>query len=776
MAGSDPAGTAFGRGYDNSAAKVLEAMAVTRNGLCSIGDGVRMSAHNYSMAEAMSDVSGRGEPLPVPGPTGSVGTGSTPSAVGTGTGAPAGWGWVAPYIGMIWPSGDSTKLRTAAAAWISAGTNFEVSEIIGAAGPMGIVEAQQMPEGPAIAAALTDAHRSAAGVLQQCISIAAQLNEYADKIDRVHAAILDLLSRICNPMTGIKEVWDILTDEDEDEIRKIADDIRTVGDNFTIEVDALREQLAAAVSEATTVLTTMGHKAAKDWNQFLHGTDVGRIVDSQLHISKGALEEAGGILKNDWTYGPPRALVDPEGWYNSWREMVGGMAPLVGLGGDHAPGVGHAWKEFGKGLVHWDDWKKDPAEAAGKNLFDLATFFVPGGEAGAAAKGARGAAEAGEAAAKAAHGEVAASRGFGDVAKPVPAAPAPHAPHVEVPSPDRPPASIDTSGAPAPPKPGGSLPHSPTESRVPVGENPRAPGEHPVSTPAIPDDRVPSSHRQPLESAPSAIPGGHAVDRAPAAVHAPPPAATVSAPHAPTPGSAPAPHASGPPLPSAGDASRGGPTEPPSHVDDAPHGGGGSPEGAGEHHPPARIGPDEPAAGDHSSPVAGDHSGSGAPHAADVASNLNDAFVNGRPTDELAREVADLSTHHMPSPINDIGNVDRVVLGKWDGQEAGYIGEARRNGGIYFDTGGATWDAITHGLGEADAKVLAWRVNEQFLRAQLENGVSRIEYLLGGEYSSLEEILLKRQGSFSAMEIEYLADNAVKYGYTRIGNAWIKDN
>ena len=57
-------------------------------------------------------------------------------------------------------------------------------------------------------------------------SIAAQLNDYADKIDRVHAAILDLLSRICDPMTGIKEVWDILTDEDEDEIHKIANDIR----------------------------------------------------------------------------------------------------------------------------------------------------------------------------------------------------------------------------------------------------------------------------------------------------------------------------------------------------------------------------------------------------------------------------------------------------------------------------------------------------------------------------------------------------------------------
>ena len=50
----------------------------------------------------------------------------------------------------------------------------------------------------------------------------------------------------------------------------------------------------------------------------------------------------------------------------------------------------------------------------------------------------------------------------------------------------------------------------------------------------------------------------------------------------------------------------------------------------------------------------------------------------------------------------------------------------------------------------------------------------RIEYMLG-DYSSLEEILIKRQGSFSAMEIEFLSENAPAYGYTRFGNSWVKD-
>lgn len=138
MAGDDPAGAVFGRSYDGSAAALVQAMSVARNGLCNLGDGVRMSAHNYSLAEAMSDVAGRAAPLPAPPPSGCVGVGAPPSAVGGGGGAPKGWGWVAPYIGMIWPNGDSTKLRAAAVAWRSAGTQFALTEIQSTAGPMAL--------------------------------------------------------------------------------------------------------------------------------------------------------------------------------------------------------------------------------------------------------------------------------------------------------------------------------------------------------------------------------------------------------------------------------------------------------------------------------------------------------------------------------------------------------------------------------------------------------------------------------------------------------------
>ncbi len=412
-----------------------------------------------------------------------------------------------------------------------------------------------MPEGPAIAAAFSDANRSAAALLQQCASIATQLTAYAAKIDQVHAAILDLLSRICDPMTGLKEVWEFLTDQDEDEIKKIANDIRVIVNQFTTEVDALRQQIATTLTEAETILTTMDRYAEKQWDHFLHHTEVGRAINQVGQFGKGVGEEVGGLVEDGWTYGPIRAYVDPQGWYNSWTQMIGGMAPLVGLGGEHAPGVAQAWKDLGKNAVHWDEWSTNPAEAAGKSTFDLASLFVPGGgEAAAASKGARAAADGAEAAAKAAPKAAALPRALGDLAKSSPAAPAPHVPRAEPPpaphaSAPHDPAPHDplphepapygstphgpTEAKPAP-APHDSAPHGPTESKAPVTDRP-GPGEGPRP----PVEPAPPGHGPP----PPPPPGGSPP---------PPPGGGPPQPAAITPPSEGPPPAAAPPLPGQG--------------------------------------------------------------------------------------------------------------------------------------------------------------------------------------------------------------------------------
>ncbi|MCV7017858.1 hypothetical protein [Mycolicibacterium aichiense] len=507
MCGNDPVGAAMGQKYDSTAAAVLQAIAAARNGLVNLGDGVRVSAHNYSMADAQSDVSGRSQPLPVPPASEKVTASTPPSSVGAGDAAPAGFGWVAKYIGMIWPNGDSAQLRAAAAAWTAAGTQLLVTET-SAAGSLGIIGAQQIPEGEAIGKAFAESINGAVQIMNQSTTIAAQLNAYAAKIDAVHAAIIDLLSRICDPMTGFKEVWDVLTGEDEDEIKKIADDIKTVIDNFESETSALAAEMTVAMSAAEDIASAMTKYADKEWNQFLHGTEVGRLIDLDLRFTKGFFGQAENLVKDNWKYGPLRAMTQPERWFNDWKETVTGMAPLVGLGGDGAPGVGESWKDVGKGLVHSDLWSKDPAEGLGANLFDALTLLVPGGELGAAGKVTHGAADAAEATAKAApHIADAAPQVGRDVVKGaesatppvhVPEAPPGGAPR---PLPDAAPKPATPEAAPKPAAPVAGEPRSaPAEGHGAGGPTERTPGaaapEHagsgPAEAPKVPGEPRPS--------------------------------------------------------------------------------------------------------------------------------------------------------------------------------------------------------------------------------------------------------------------------------------------
>ncbi len=395
MCANDPVGAAMGRSYDKTAQSLLQAMATARNGLANIGDGVRVSAYNYARANASADVSGRTEPLPAPTLTSRISSSAPPPAVGAGPDAPAGWGWVEKYIGMIWPNGDPAKLRAAGAAWTTAGTALLSTEVA-VAGPMSVVSAQQIPEAEAMGAAFGNSLRAASQIMGHATTLAGGLDRYATHVEATHAAIIDLLARICDPMTGMKEVWEFLTQEDEDEIARIAADIKKVVANFEAETAALASEMAPVVAEAAHTVTDMGRWVDKEWKHFLEDTTAGQELNGMGQTAKGIGEEAVDLVKDAWKYSPQRAVLDPQGSTEDYTNLVKGMAPLVGAGGDGAPGIGETWKQVGKETLHWDLWKENPAEALGRSLFDVATFFVPGGAATKLGKVGTGAAHVAE--------------------------------------------------------------------------------------------------------------------------------------------------------------------------------------------------------------------------------------------------------------------------------------------------------------------------------------------------------------------------------------------
>jgi hypothetical protein len=318
MSGDDPAGIVHGQAYDKSAKAMLEAMVDLRNGMARIGDGIRASATSYSRAEVASNVHGAGgAPLPAAPSTAPVSAQLPPSAQGSNDGAPPGWSLVEPFLGMVWPDGSPSKLRAAAGAWTAAGSAFLASEaeLLSA---VAVVDGQQIPEGTQITQAVVTGNSNATALFGQCVQVASNLNSYAGNIESVHAAILDLLSRIVNPMTGVREVWDLLTGNDNDEIKKIADDIRVVINNFKSEVEALATLLAPLVAAAEAIAEAMAAYAKMEIEQF--GDAAYNVVADVVN--------AGASFGNAALHNPLDAAA-----------MVGGAAMMAGGALIEIPGV-----------------------------------------------------------------------------------------------------------------------------------------------------------------------------------------------------------------------------------------------------------------------------------------------------------------------------------------------------------------------------------------------------------------------------------------------------
>jgi hypothetical protein len=153
------------------------------------------------------------------------------------------------------------------------------------------------------------------------------------------------------------------------------------------------------------------------------------------------------------------------------------------------------------------------------------------------------------------------------------------------------------------------------------------------------------------------------------------------------------------------------------------------------------------------------------------APQLDAALVNsgakiGQNIDDLTASLARNSTHSS-------GNVDRVVLGKWEGDYAGYVGEAKLNGGIWYQTDTGVFEKMTAGLSNSEREIVSWQVNESFLKQQMQAGVSKFEFIGEPIVNTLANPATSN--SFRAYEIRFLTQEAPKWGYKQVGNSWVKN-
>jgi len=136
---------------------------------------------------------------------------------------------------------------------------------------------------------------------------------------------------------------------------------------------------------------------------------------------------------------------------------------------------------------------------------------------------------------------------------------------------------------------------------------------------------------------------------------------------------------------------------------------------------------------------------------------------------KLGQNVDDMAASLAASSTKISGAAGRVVLGKWQGNYAGYVGEAKLNGGIWYQTDPGVFEKLTAGLTKTEAQAVAWKVNETFLTQQMQKGISSIEFT-GITVADIKV----GPPSFALMEVQFLEINAAKYGYQKVGNAWVK--
>lgn len=381
MAGHDRAGLAFGQAYQQSAQALMDASGAAVGGGRKVGFGVQLSATNYSRADASSTIGGGGVPLTPPSPPGEFDGPSAPSPFGGGVAEPFLWSMVEMFVGDVWPNGDPAQLRAAGTAWSAFGRSM--AGIAGQLeGPSATISGQQIPEGGAMAQALSDLKQGLADICTESAKLGVQLFEFATDVESAQNAIRDLLSRL-SPSGIFDAIGAVFSGDAMEELREIADDIRAVIDNLGRQADARQYALQDVTNLLDGAIVSLQQKARKEFVDFL-GEDVGNAVATYFDINtnvleaplKVGLESIGGLQQLD----PLRFAYDFEGAKETWGALgeTAFYTNPVGVLTDPIGAFEHG-KTMAEGFVHADEWSTDrPGLGPAMAATEIASMVIPG--------------------------------------------------------------------------------------------------------------------------------------------------------------------------------------------------------------------------------------------------------------------------------------------------------------------------------------------------------------------------------------------------------------
>ncbi|MDQ3154012.1 MAG: hypothetical protein M3R63_20615 [Actinomycetota bacterium] len=121
-----------------------------------------------------------------------------------------------------------------------------------------------------------------------------------------------------------------------------------------------RQQLTEAGDRASEIIRAEGDKAPEQstWDAIVDGT--GDVLSFVGDVGQGLWDGVSGLGEFLWDISPHHLIADPEAYGETLSTVAQGVQYAV-----NNP------VEFGKSLVSWDMWAKEPGRALGQTLFGV---------------------------------------------------------------------------------------------------------------------------------------------------------------------------------------------------------------------------------------------------------------------------------------------------------------------------------------------------------------------------------------------------------------------
>ncbi|MBX9735822.1 MAG: hypothetical protein K2X32_02760, partial [Phycisphaerales bacterium] len=177
-------------------------------------------------------------------------------------------------------------------------------------------------------------------------------------------------------------------------IKAVANDIKVVLSHMKDEADAAQWAFQQVINGVDAITDDLERWVSKEFPV------VAPVVNGYIDIENGVIHSVAGAVRGIEALDPSRFIYDRSGARESWK----GMADTLGMAVPPVLAYQLAKKpqgvlDRGKELIDYDDWNSDhPLRGLGRNVADVAQFFIPGvGEAKPAVAAAETTARAGEA-------------------------------------------------------------------------------------------------------------------------------------------------------------------------------------------------------------------------------------------------------------------------------------------------------------------------------------------------------------------------------------------